>query len=371
MIGRHDRELEERLSELRAPDEAAAEERSWNVIREAYEQRTPVRPSRGQRRLGVALAGGLAVIAVGLSPAGAKVGDLVSDVVGITGEDAKPELRTLPAAGELLVESNAGVWLVRDDGSKRLLGDYEEAAWSPNGRFVAVAEGSELLALNPVGEVQWSIQTAGEPRDLAWEGTEFNTRIAYRAGGDLHVVGGDGVGERLVARDVASTPVVWTERPAVSKVSPPTPGSFGFLVGYLDSSSELHLVDPDTGAEVEAFGSLAASLRRQLAQGAVRSPTGEALAELRRDDGRSTLTVAEGARKRVVFSGAGRITDPVWSPDGRWLLFGWRDADQWVFIQPEHPRQVEGILRISRQFDPDEEGQAGFPRVAGWTLPER
>ena len=45
-------------------------------------------------------------LAIGLSPAGARVGELVremGDVVGIGEQDAKPALRSLPAAGELLV----------------------------------------------------------------------------------------------------------------------------------------------------------------------------------------------------------------------------------------------------------------------------
>ncbi len=92
----------------------------------------------------LAVAAGIAALVIGLSPAGAKVGDLVEqmgDAVGLGEEDAKPALRSLPAAGELLVESAQGPWIVRDDGSKRLLGDYDEATWSPRGLFVAVTEG--------------------------------------------------------------------------------------------------------------------------------------------------------------------------------------------------------------------------------------
>ncbi len=63
----------------------------------------PGRPDPRSRRLILAVAAGAVALAIGLSPAGAKVGDLVSDVVGIGEPDAKPALRSLPAPGELLV----------------------------------------------------------------------------------------------------------------------------------------------------------------------------------------------------------------------------------------------------------------------------
>src|SRR5919108_369433 len=49
------------------------------------------------------------------------------ETVGI--EHAQPALFSLPSPGRLLVASDAGVWVVREDGSKRLLGPYREASW--------------------------------------------------------------------------------------------------------------------------------------------------------------------------------------------------------------------------------------------------
>ena len=366
-----ERELERRLAELRAPDEAGAEERSWTVIQEAYSERTPVRPSRRHRQFAIALAGGLAVIAIGLSPAGAKVGDLVSDVVGVSEEDTKPELGTLPAAGELLVETEDGVWIVRDDGSKRLLGDFGEAAWSPHGRYVAVADGSALLALDPEGEVQWTLETDGPPSDIVWEGTEFNTRIAYRAGDDLYVVGGDGLGNRRVAADVgAPGRPLWIEPAGMTKVDPEGAGAFPYLLAYLDRHGEPRVVQ-DTGVPVDQeLGR--AQLRALRSPSAVDPVAGERrVARVERHQGRSTLRVFEGGRGRVVFSGPGRITSPVWSPDGRWLVFGWLEADQWVFIPPDRPRRVTAIDGISSQFETDGGISKGVPRVRGWVLPTR
>jgi hypothetical protein len=370
VIRARDRELERELRELRAPAEAEAEERSWPVVREAYERRTPIRPSRHQRQLALAVAGGLAVIAVGLSPAGAEVGELVSDVVGVSDEQAKPELRSLPAAGELLVESEAGTWIVRDDGSKRLLGDFAEAAWSPNGLYVVVADGASLVAVEPQGEVRWSITTAGPPSDLTWEGADLNTRIAYRAAGDLYVVAGDGTGEHLVASDVGPGAPQWIALPGVTKVDPEGGGPFPYLLAYPGSDGRVHAVDPDSGAPMSVR--LRAVDRQRLHGQKVPSPIlgSGRVARATNAPTRSSVIVSEDGRRRVVFSGPGSITHPVWSPDGRWLLFGWREADQWVFVQPDRPRRVIAIDDVSEQFAGGD-GAAGFPRPGDWILPSR
>ena len=83
--------------------------------------------------------------------------------------------------------------------------------------------------------------------------------------------------------------------------------------------------------------------------------------------------------ERVLFSARGKLTGPTWSPDGRWLLVGWPEADQWLFIPVARSRgdgrrdrqDVVPFDRISEQFDPGGAGAAPFPRVAGWVLPER
>jgi hypothetical protein len=372
-VSRHrDRELGRRLQSLRAPEEDAAEERSWEVVRAAFEERPALRPGRRPvLRLALASLGGAAIVAVGLSPAGAKVGDFVSDVVGVSDEQAQPALRSLPAAGEVLVESGDGAWIVRDDGSKRLLGDYDEASWSPYANYVAAASGARLVALDPSGEVQWELPTAGPPRQIAWEGSEIHTRIAFRANGDLYVAPGDGSPEHQVASDIQAGPL-WIEFPGVTKVTPDPAVSFPYVLAYLDSGGKLQVVEADTGASIEVFGALRKRALGELRSDAVRSPTGNERAHVAHEDGRSTLSLVEGGERRVLYSGLGRFTQPTWSPDGRWLLFGWREADQWVFIQADHPQRVPiAISQISEEFDPGPGGGASFPRVSGWVLPDR
>jgi hypothetical protein len=358
---RRDRELGRRLAELRASDELEAERRSWEVVRSSYAARTPLHPSPRNRRLALAVAAGALALAVGLSPAGAKVADLVSDVVGSGEPNAKPELRSLPASGELLVESPSGPWIVREDGSKRLLGDYDAATWSPHGIYVAVANGRGLAAIDTDGNVRWTFPTPGVVRDPRWAGDVADTRIAYRSGDDLRVIAGDGSPEsdHLIARDVAPVAPAW--RPiGYSKLGPPAAN--GFVLSYLDSHGDVHTVNADTGQPVPTKG----SDRDRLAAGPSSSPDGYAIAAIRETRSGDQLSVHRPGSTQILFRARGKLTGPTWSPDGRWLLVGWPAADQWLFIDTQRPRHVVAFDRISEQF-----GGAGFPRVAGWILPER
>lgn len=363
-------DLGRRLRDVRVPDEDGAQERAWEIVRAAHAERSPVAQPRRTRRLALAAAGGLAVLAIGLSPAGAKVGDLVSDVVGIGEEDARPALRSLPAAGELLVESGQGPWIVQEDGSKRLLGEYGEATWSPRGLFVAVADGKALVAVEPDGTVRWSIPAPGPVHDPRWSPSGY--RIAYRSGDDLRVVAGDGTGDELVARDMAPVAPAWRPIDLDSKIAAGEPGSH--VLTYVDGEKRIQTVNVDTGARVPGTTRDLEQLSTPPTGGPGKratSPDGSRLAALEHVGRRDQLVVLQGAHKEVLFSSHGVLTGPTWSPDGRWLLVGWPAADQWLFIEAERPRHVVAFDRISEQFDPGAAGEATFPRVSGWTLPQR
>jgi dipeptidyl aminopeptidase/acylaminoacyl peptidase len=365
---RRDPDPGDALRGVEMPGEAEAEERSWELVRAAYAERTPSRPAARWRGLVLAVAGGAAALAIVLSPAGAKVGDLVEDMgdaVGIGKEDARPALRSLPAAGELLVESEHGPWIVREDGSKRLLGDYDEASWSPRGLFVAVTDGRELLAVEPDGDPRWTIDAPAPVHDPRWGGIGFDTRIAYRSGGDLWVVDGDGSDERLLARNVAPQPPVWLT-PGDTKIA--TSGRQ--VLGYLERDGDARAIDVDTRTQLPMPPGFRLPPSGHGINEAL-SPDGSRRALVSWDQRRSRLVLVDSGRPRVLFSGPGRFTGPTWSPDGRWLLIGWREADQWLFIDPEGRRRPVAIDRISEQFDPGGNGGTAFPRVSGWILPER
>ncbi len=251
-----ERALEERLRDLPVPGEEPAEERAWRVVRAAHAGRTPLPGRSPARKLAAAVAAAVAIAALVLTPAGAEVVDVVRDVVGIDDAETLPEIGPLPAAGELLVDSEAGPWIVRDDGSKRLLGDYGRSTFSaPRGLFVAATEGRRLVALDPAGEVRWTVTAPAAVSDPRW--APSGVRVAYRSGDDLRVVAGDGTGDHLVASDVAPVAPAW--RPTTSlklAIGPGAPGAEQLT--YVDGGGRVHLINADTGETIRGDASPAA-----------------------------------------------------------------------------------------------------------------
>ncbi|MET0938013.1 MAG: hypothetical protein ABWY51_02165 [Gaiellaceae bacterium] len=300
-----------------------AEERAWQVVHSAFEERAPSPRERKVWRPVVVLAAAAIVAGAVASPPGQAVLDSIREAVGI--ERAQPALFSLPASGRLLVESSDGVWVVQADGSKRQLGDWREASWSPFGRFVVVARANELAAVEPNGDVRWSLARPNV-RFPRWAGNRVDTRIAYLSGSSLRVVAGDGTGDRLLRRNVASVAPAWV------------PGE-GFRLAYTDRAGRTVVVDADTGRVLPDASAPArtATIRRR---------------------GAASEVVAGG---RVVFRGTGAFRDVARSPDGSWLLVTWPTADQWVFVRIEGGRRIEAVSGITRQF-----GGGMFPRIVGW-----
>ena len=147
-----------------APKEREAGERSWDVVRSAWESRTAHPRRRRHRGALIAIAAGLAVIAAILSPPGMAVLSSIRDAV--RGEkNAKSALFSLPSPGKVLVVSQRGAWIASADGSRRLLGNFADASWSPHGRFVVASRSTEISALDPKGNVRWSLERDGVVRD--------------------------------------------------------------------------------------------------------------------------------------------------------------------------------------------------------------
>lgn len=363
MTRREDRDLELRLRELRAPDEAEAEERSLGVVRAAYADHEPLRPSRSTRRIALGVGCGAVALAIGLSPAGARVGDLVSDVFESepAGQpNAKPQLRSLPADGQLLVQSPQGPWVVQADGSKRLLGDYSAAAWSPHGRYVAVANGHELAAVDAEGTVAWTHPAGARVTRPVWsfccDGPPPDQRVAYFSGNDLRVIDANGTDDRLIARDVVLQAPGWrNDEHVLTYVTPP---------------AHVVSVDVDTGKRVQTRHSDLNEItepRSGLDANLARSPANGDLAIIREVGQRSRLMLAtrHGSR-RTLFEAPGELTGPTYSPDGAWILVGWPDADQWLFIPVDREKKGVYFGRISEQFAPGATSPARFPEVLGW-----
>ena len=336
----------------RVPVDRDAEDRAWSVVRAAYAEREPVR-RLPRRRLVLALAAlAVAAAAAAFSPAGQAVVDAVRRTIGI--EHAAPALFRLPAPGRVLASGAGGTWVVSAGGSKRRLGSYPQAAWSPHGLFVVGAAHDGLAAIEPgTGDVHWSLArpSVAFPR---WGGSRVDTRVAYLTRGELHVVGGNGVGDVDVGPAARVAPA-WrpgdglrlsyvTARGRVRVVGAWTSRRFPDARALIWSPDGRRLVLV-TSRQLVSFDAQSGRARVLVLPGvraAAFSPDG-ALAVVR---GKSVLLLGR-ERPRTLFTAPGRLDGLVWSPDGRWLLTSLPAADQWVFVGG---RRVLAVSHIARQL---------------------
>jgi dipeptidyl aminopeptidase/acylaminoacyl peptidase len=319
------------------------------------------------------------------------------EAIGTENVAGVPEARTppfsLPAEGRVLVKAPSGVWVLEANGSKRRLGDFDEASWSRDGLAVASTR-SKLAAIRPTGEVRW---TLARPRVHDARRSPTGSRIAYLSGSNLRVVAADKSGDRRVdgAADVAPA---W--RPGEQAV-----------VAYVSADGVLTVRDTDTDATLWTSGTRATPAQlewsadgrrlvtavplsdsrfaltvydeagRRLQSLPLRgtfvdaafAPENHRVALIRRqraEDGeKSELLVVDAdsiRRQTPIFSGRGRFGDVAWSPGGRWLLLGWQSADQWLFLRSAAVEKVKAVSSLAQQFDPGGTGVGPFPRIEGW-----
>lgn len=383
------------LARVEVPGEHEARERAWQLLSAAFAERdaAPVR-RRATRRLVPVAAIVLvaALVAAAASSPGRALLHSIRETVGV--EKAAPALFSLPASGSLLVHSDGGLWVVQADGSKRRLGAYASGSWSPHGLYVAATRRNALFALTPTGEERWSLARP-RVREPVWTGTRTDTRIAYTSRDELRVVGGDGRGDTGLgtAPDMGEAPLAWR------------PGDGRVLAYALPEQGIVRVVDVDAGGE-EVWSNAVAGKATELAwssdgrlllvatmgpradtttlyrpprvvQGmesgasrrpvsVVREPPGIVEAALRPGTHQVAIlsrpgevaTVKLGGR--TIFRAAGDLRGLTWSPDGKWLLVGWPDADQWVFV-PVGAGRPRAVANVSAQFR-----SRSFPQVEGW-----
>jgi hypothetical protein len=365
------------------------EDRAWEVVRRAFEERTPApgRRRASRRLVSAAAAAALAVvIGAALSPPGQAVFQRVRKAVGV--EHAAPALFSLPAAGKLLVVSadRGGVWLVRDNGFLRRLGPYDDASWSPHGLYVVATQGNRLLALDADGGVRWSL-ARHDPSSPTWEGTRTDTRIAYEAASGLRVVAGDGTGDHLLDRfgslpawDPARLHVLayYTGGSIVLRradgneelwrrtiTTMPNGLHWSTDGRYLAVFSAKRIVVLDAHGRVHRTISM---LGAELLSGSFR-PRSHDLAVVVRLPGRSEVRLVDVDRPGaapLLFAGPGDFGDVAWSPAGSWLLVNWPAANQWVFL---HGSRARAVGNIRQQF-PREDGLGPMLELAGrWCCP--
>ncbi len=382
--------LRRALRDAPVPDEREAEERALTLVRTAYTAPAPRRESRRRGRRGLQLAIVLGLIAALVGPAGATVRHWVRDAVETGRVPSLPALTSLPAPGALLVDSARGPWIVHEDGSKRLLGAYRQATWSPRGLFVAATGSHQLVALDPQGEVRWTLARSGSVRDPAWSPDGY--RIAYLNEGGLRVVAADGTGDRPLELRVAPVAPAWRPGPH-------------HVVAFVDADGRVRAVDTDSGAPIFQTRPGLSPTQLEWSQDGSRllvversglrlldrsgdllwrrsAPSGmeigaatltlgaDRVAAIHRTPDEPTrselLLVGSGGSAARLFAGPGRFSGIARSPDGEWLLLAWRSADQWLFLELAHPQRVVAISDISTQFAPGTTSPSSFPGIAGW-----
>jgi WD40-like Beta Propeller Repeat len=375
--------LHDLLRELPIPEQEEARRRSHAVVTAAFAEREPTPQRRHYVKPTIAFAVVAAVVAAAASPPGrAVLGSLRKTVAGE--KRAAPELFSLPSGGRLIVNSPHGPWIVQANGSRRRLGAYREAAWSPHGKFVVASRADEVVAVSPKGDVHWTLPRP-RVRFARWGGSRVDTRVAYLSGSRLHMVAGDGTGDVDLCGEPAAAPVAPEWRPPgiphvlafasadgrvfvldadrCSLAWRSAPFADPRALRWSDDGRRLLLVTRD---ELVAFGARArplAVLRLRGVTDAAFRPGSHELALVRGGEVLGLSADRLGATPRRLFRVTGRIGQIAWSPNGRWLLVTWPDADQFLFV---HGRRIRAVSGITHQF-----GGSAFPTLGGWccTLP--
>lgn len=381
----------------RVPVDERARGRALRMVRAAYAEREPARARRWSPVLLVACLLAAVVVAGAATAPGDAVARWVREVLGGGREDARPALVRVPGGGRLLVTSAvagegsgaeaASAWVVSADGSRRRLGDYAGASWSPHGLFVVAWRGGELRAVEPGGGVRWSLSRPATISAARWAPVD-GFRIAYVAGRSLRVVNGDGTGDRRLAR---AMPVAPAWRPDDDHVLAYVDGRRRVRVVAVDGGRQLWRTQPLAGAVTELAWSPDGSrllvaragswlvlgrdglvlARRTLPGGVVAddfawAPGGRRLALVRRAELVSdVMLIGPTGRPRMLFSGSGRFGRVAFSPDGRRLLVPWRVADQWLFLSTHAGRPISSVANIGRQFAAGPR-RGPFPDAVEW-----
>jgi hypothetical protein len=306
-------------------------------------------------------------------------------------------LPPLPERGSLLVEAPPfGLAVVEHAGDVRRLGEFYDAAWSPDGASIVAVRGRRLVVLSRRGEPRWSRRTPTAPA-LQPDWAPDSRALAYRGGASLRLIGADGRRDRAVARGlgfagprwrpVSGREVAWADRRgrvrlldvvADRNLWSSEPGR-PLRPDGLEWSPDGSMLAAISGSEVRLLDSAHGHLLWRLrARGTDRFQMGTftrsepSLLALSRHDftrGGSLVMLLDprrgAASARELFARRGRVVDVTSSPDGRWLLLGWRGGDQWRFISVAGAPAVT-TNGVTRALNPSAGGRWAFPTVRGW-----
>ena len=312
------------------------------------------------------LAGGVAVLAIGLSPAGAKVGELRLG----RGRDRRGGRE---AGAALAARGRRAAGRVRAGAVDRARGRLEAAARRlRGGELVSRAASSSRRRDGRAadrGRARRRPCAGRSPRpapvhDPRWSPSGVPDRLP---------LGRRPLGRRRRRhRRATDRPRRRTDGAALAAAigeAKLAPAEAVDLVAYIDRDGKVQVVErrqrhdrlrdstdaPAVPARAEADWAIASRRRR------AGSNDGGALE-------------SRGRRRRdapVLFATPGRLTGPTWSPDGHWLLVGWpRPISGCSSRQAPGPGDRDRLdLRAVRPRAPP--ATPRFPRVAGWILPQR
>jgi hypothetical protein len=379
--------MKRELQRIEIPGEHDARERTWRIVQAAFAERERVTWPRRHARSLVFAAAAAALVAAAVTPPGRSVVNSLRDAVGrekVVGvRPAHRELVRLPTGGRLLLNSPRGPWIVHQNGSRRLLGPYRMASWSPHGKYVSVVgRGIEVAALDPKGNMRWAKgrkQRLAQPR---WSFEGF--RIAYLSESTLRVITGDGMqdwgmGEAdprvAPAWRAATHQVAWVGRDGKVRVADADARRVLWRAPAFPDTVRA-LTWSDDGARLLALGKT--SVRIYSASGALigsiptKGPT--TAAAFAPGSHRFALVVGTMVLlvngdtlhfpSRALFTGTTNLSGLAWSPDAKWLLVGWPGADEFVFIRVKAPK-LYAVANVAEQFDPGAPAPR-FPTIAGW-----
>jgi dipeptidyl aminopeptidase/acylaminoacyl peptidase len=285
---------------------------------------------------------------------------------------------------------------VRFDGSTRRLGPWWEGSWSPQAKYVVVTRAHQLAAIDPnaKGAIRWSLARSGLVHAARWSPEGY--RIAYLNGRELRVVAGDGTGDGGLRRAVGATPPAW--RPTADHEL-----AFATVDGRIelvqtDSAKTrwrtvpgevpTRLVWSEDGERLLVLGErslrvLDAEGRKLWSIGLPIGPSGVAFVRKSHSfvmirfspaTGRSDLVLlraeTDRGEARFLYSAPGDFGALAISPNGNWLLVGWVNADQWLFLRL-NAAKVKAVSNIVEQFGGS--GAAAlektFPKSVSWCCP--
>ena len=214
----------------------------------------------------------------------------------------------------------------------------------------------------------------------------------------LRVVGGNGTDDKEVRRIVAPVPPAWR------------PEEFEFAFSTVDGRIELldsetaktvwrtvpgevprQLVWSEDGERLLALGDRSLRVldsrgRKLWSIGLPVGPSGVVFTRENRNHnfvlvryspatGRSDLVLlsaeANPGEARFLYSAPGEFGSLAISPNGKWLLVGWMNADQWLFVRLAAAK-VQAVSNISQQFGVETEGkpiEKAFPESVSWCCP--